>query len=107
MKDITENRLEANDELTDFDNIANDHRNSSERDQIIEIVEKLILHLSTLKKFKHLKPPKNLGANNSIAASQIQNIETSCVHWDKGTKIFVTNKIFFHLTTIYTPVDKL
>ena len=27
-----------------------------------------------------MKPPKNLRANNSIAASQNQNIETSCVH---------------------------
>ena len=76
-------------------------------DQNIQIVEKLNLRPFTLKKLNHLKPAENLGANNSIAASQIQNIETSCVHWDKGTKIFVTNKIFFHLTTIYTPVDKL
>ena len=28
---ITENRLEANDELKDFDNSDNNHRNSSER----------------------------------------------------------------------------
>ena len=49
-------------------------------DQNIQIVDKLNLRPFTLKKLKHLKPPKNLGANNSIAASQIQNIETSCVH---------------------------
>ena len=34
-KNITENRLEANDELKDFDNSDNNHRNSSERVQNI------------------------------------------------------------------------
>ena len=34
-KNITENRLEANDELKDFDNSDSNHRNSSERVQNI------------------------------------------------------------------------
>ena len=34
-KNITENRLEANDEHKDFDNIVKVHRNSSEMVQIV------------------------------------------------------------------------
>ena len=39
IKNITENRLEANDELKDFDNIANDHRNSSQMVQIVKLLK--------------------------------------------------------------------
>ena len=38
-KNITENRSESNDELKDFDNIANDHRNSSEMVQIVKLLK--------------------------------------------------------------------
>ena len=40
-KNITKNRLEANDERKNLDNVDNDHRNTSEMDQNIQIVEKL------------------------------------------------------------------
>ena len=42
MKNITENRLEANDERKNLDKVDIDHRNTSEKDQNIQIVEKLI-----------------------------------------------------------------
>ena len=42
IKNITENRLEANDERKNLDKVDIDNRNTSEKDQNIQIVEKLI-----------------------------------------------------------------
>ena len=55
---ITENRLEANDERKNLDNVDNDHSNTSEMAQIIEIVEKFnftSIHIEKIQTFETAK----------------------------------------------------
>ena len=57
-KNITKNRLEANDERKNLDNVDNDHRNTSEMAQIIEIVEKFnftSIHIEKIQTYETAK----------------------------------------------------
>ena len=69
-----------------------------------KLLKSLILHPFTLKKLAQMKPPKKLGAKIT-AALQIQNFLRTLGQKDKN--FCDLTKYFFHLTTIYTPVDRL